>query len=205
MRRCRLSTAGRHSPVLRRHVQRVIRPRPLQACARTGQRRAAYSARTYLHARGHTQEGTIRHAHTYTRSWAGEHCARADGESVVGLPAHDEVCRATYIGATCNSATCHSATVHHAIYNRYADSLYRAKQLKRAALGRMCTIAKKLGPSLAYLEQVHPVAKNVHLRSMTRTTKCDYLCGWLVAIIRIPCCDFQYPVLVIMIISTPYE
>jgi hypothetical protein len=36
---------------------------------------------------------------------------------------------------------------------KYADSLYRAKQLKRAALGRMCTIAKKLGPSLAYLEQ----------------------------------------------------
>jgi len=37
---------------------------------------------------------------------------------------------------------------------KYGDSLYRCKQLKRAALGRMCTIMKKQGPSLAYLEQV---------------------------------------------------
>jgi len=37
---------------------------------------------------------------------------------------------------------------------KYADTLYRAKQLKVAALGRMATIMKKHGPSLAYLEQV---------------------------------------------------
>lgn len=37
---------------------------------------------------------------------------------------------------------------------KYADSLYRAKQLKRAALGRMCTILKKLTSSLNYLEEV---------------------------------------------------
>jgi len=37
---------------------------------------------------------------------------------------------------------------------KYADSLYRCKTLKRAALGRMCTLMKKHGPSLAYLEQV---------------------------------------------------
>jgi nucleolar GTP-binding protein len=37
---------------------------------------------------------------------------------------------------------------------KYADSLYRAKTLKRAALGRMCTILKKLQKSLAYLEEV---------------------------------------------------
>lgn len=37
---------------------------------------------------------------------------------------------------------------------KYGDSLYRCKELKRAALGRMCTIMKKQGPSLAYLEQV---------------------------------------------------
>ena len=37
---------------------------------------------------------------------------------------------------------------------KYADSQYRAKTLKRAALGRMCTIIKRQGPSLAYLEQV---------------------------------------------------
>lgn len=37
---------------------------------------------------------------------------------------------------------------------KFADSLYRAKELKRAALGRMCTLITKLKPSLAYLEQV---------------------------------------------------
>ena len=37
---------------------------------------------------------------------------------------------------------------------KYADSLYRAKTLKKAALGRMCTILKKLGNSLTYLEEV---------------------------------------------------
>jgi nucleolar GTP-binding protein len=37
---------------------------------------------------------------------------------------------------------------------KYGDSLYRCKQLKRAALGRMCTILKKQAPSLSYLEEV---------------------------------------------------
>lgn len=37
---------------------------------------------------------------------------------------------------------------------KFADSLYRAKELKRAALGRMATLMKKLTPSLNYLEQV---------------------------------------------------
>jgi nucleolar GTP-binding protein len=37
---------------------------------------------------------------------------------------------------------------------KYADSQYRAKQLKRAALGRMCTLMRKMGPSLGYLEEV---------------------------------------------------
>lgn len=37
---------------------------------------------------------------------------------------------------------------------KFGDSLYRCKELKRAALGRMCTVMKKLGPSLSYLEQV---------------------------------------------------
>jgi nucleolar GTP-binding protein len=37
---------------------------------------------------------------------------------------------------------------------KYADSLYQAKQLKRAALGRMCTVIKKLRHSLNYLESV---------------------------------------------------
>merc|ERR1711988_1533624 len=37
---------------------------------------------------------------------------------------------------------------------KYGDSLYRCKQLKTAALGRMCTIMKRQGQSLSYLEQV---------------------------------------------------
>lgn len=37
---------------------------------------------------------------------------------------------------------------------KYGDSLYRCKQLKRAALGRMCTVLKKLKASLGYLEEV---------------------------------------------------
>ena len=37
---------------------------------------------------------------------------------------------------------------------KYADSLYRCKQLKIAALGRMATIIKKLNSSLKYLEEI---------------------------------------------------
>lgn len=36
---------------------------------------------------------------------------------------------------------------------KYGDSLYRCKQLKRAALGRMCTIVRRQKQSLEYLEQ----------------------------------------------------
>ena len=37
---------------------------------------------------------------------------------------------------------------------KYGDSLYRCKMLKRAALGRMATLLKKLKASLSYLEEV---------------------------------------------------
>merc|ERR1712142_557145 len=37
---------------------------------------------------------------------------------------------------------------------KFGDSLYRCKQLKRAALGRMATIMKRQNQNLAYLEQV---------------------------------------------------
>jgi len=59
---------------------------------------------------------------------------------------------------------------------KYADSLYRAKQLKRAALGRMCTIAKKLGPSLTYLEQVRQHMSR--LPSIDPNTRTLILCGY---------------------------
>lgn len=37
---------------------------------------------------------------------------------------------------------------------KFADSAYKCKMLKRAALGRMCTTIKKLGKVLTYLEEV---------------------------------------------------
>jgi nucleolar GTP-binding protein len=37
---------------------------------------------------------------------------------------------------------------------KYGDSLFRCKQLKRAALGRMCTMIKKLKAPLGYLEEI---------------------------------------------------
>lgn len=37
---------------------------------------------------------------------------------------------------------------------KYADSPYKTKMLKRAALGRMCTTVRKLAKSLSYLEEV---------------------------------------------------
>jgi nucleolar GTP-binding protein len=53
---------------------------------------------------------------------------------------------------------------------KYADSLYRAKCLKRAALGRMCTTVKHLRPALAYLEQVRQhMARLPSIDPATRT------------------------------------
>lgn len=37
---------------------------------------------------------------------------------------------------------------------KYGDSLYRCKMLKKAALGRMCTVLKKLTASFTYLDEV---------------------------------------------------
>jgi len=64
-------------------------------------------------------------------------------------------------------------------YNRlekFGDSLYRCKQLKRAALGRMCTALKKLGSSLAYLEQVRQHL--ARLPSIDPNTRTLLLCGY---------------------------
>ena len=59
---------------------------------------------------------------------------------------------------------------------KYGDSLYRCKQLKRACLGRMCTLMKKQGPSLAYLEQVRQHLSR--LPSIDPNTKTLLLCGY---------------------------
>ena len=51
-------------------------------------------------------------------------------------------------------ALCESVAKDYVRMMKYSDSLYRAKALKIAALGRMCTILKKLANSLSYLEEV---------------------------------------------------
>ncbi|GAB4823643.1 hypothetical protein N2152v2_010689 [Parachlorella kessleri] len=59
---------------------------------------------------------------------------------------------------------------------KYGDSLYRCKQLKRAAMGRMCTLMKRQGPSLAYLEQVRQHMSR--LPSIDPNTRTLLVCGY---------------------------
>jgi nucleolar GTP-binding protein len=59
---------------------------------------------------------------------------------------------------------------------KYGDSLYRCKQLKRAALGRMCTVVKKQANTLAYLEQVRQHL--ARLPSIDPNTRTIVLCGY---------------------------
>uniref|UniRef100_A0A0D6QVZ2 Nucleolar GTP-binding protein 1 n=1 Tax=Araucaria cunninghamii TaxID=56994 RepID=A0A0D6QVZ2_ARACU len=59
---------------------------------------------------------------------------------------------------------------------KYADSLYRCKTLKVAALGRMCTIIKRIGPSLAYLEHVRQ--HMARLPSIDPNTRSIIICGY---------------------------
>lgn len=59
---------------------------------------------------------------------------------------------------------------------KFADSLYRCKQLKRAALGRMCTIMKRQNQSLQYLEQVRQHL--ARLPSIDPNTRTIIVCGF---------------------------
>lgn len=53
---------------------------------------------------------------------------------------------------------------------KYADSLYRCKSLKRAALGRMCTLISRHKKNLGYLEQVRQhLARLPSIDPSTRT------------------------------------
>ncbi|CAI5496377.1 unnamed protein product [Closterium sp. Naga37s-1] len=61
---------------------------------------------------------------------------------------------------------------------KYGDSLYRCKQLKRAALGRMCTLMRKQGPSLAYLEQVRQHMSRLPSIDPNPTRARSWLCGY---------------------------
>ncbi|KAL6986952.1 hypothetical protein U1Q18_012712 [Sarracenia purpurea var. burkii] len=58
---------------------------------------------------------------------------------------------------------------------KYGDSLYRCKSLKVAALGRMCTVIKRVGPSLAYLEQIRQ--HMARLPSIDPNTRTVLICG----------------------------
>ncbi|KAK8746255.1 hypothetical protein OTU49_017328 [Cherax quadricarinatus] len=58
---------------------------------------------------------------------------------------------------------------------KYGDSLYRCKQLKKSALGRMATIMKKQGPPLKYLEEVRQHISR--LPSIDPNTRSLLLCG----------------------------
>lgn len=59
---------------------------------------------------------------------------------------------------------------------KYGDSLYRCKQLKRAALGRMATIMKRQGSNLTYLEQVRQHL--ARLPSIDPYTRTILICGF---------------------------
>ncbi|KAL7640011.1 UNVERIFIED_CONTAM: hypothetical protein RMT77_009425 [Armadillidium vulgare] len=58
---------------------------------------------------------------------------------------------------------------------KYADSLYRCKQLKRASLGRMATIIKKQVSALKYLEDVRQHMSR--LPNINPTARTLILCG----------------------------
>ncbi|KAJ2255428.1 Nucleolar GTP-binding protein 1 [Coemansia sp. RSA 455] len=59
---------------------------------------------------------------------------------------------------------------------KFGDSLYRCKQLKRAALGRMATIMKRQKDSLSYLEQVRQHL--ARLPSIDPNTRTLIVCGY---------------------------
>ncbi|XP_043599876.1 nucleolar GTP-binding protein 1-like [Bombus pyrosoma] len=59
---------------------------------------------------------------------------------------------------------------------KYGDSLYRCKELKKAALGRMATIMKRQAANLAYLEQVRQHL--ARLPSIDPYTRTIIICGF---------------------------
>lgn len=59
---------------------------------------------------------------------------------------------------------------------KFGDSLYRCKQLKRAALGRMATIMKRQKDTLIYLEQVRQHLSR--LPSIDPNTRTMLVCGY---------------------------
>jgi len=59
---------------------------------------------------------------------------------------------------------------------KYGDTAYRCKHLKRAALGRMCTVLKRQKASLGYLEEVRKHLSR--LPSIDPSTRTLLVCGY---------------------------
>lgn len=72
--------------------------------------------------------------------------------------------------------SCCSVGKEYARLLKFADSLYRCKCLKKAALGRMCTIIKRQAQSLEYLEQVRQHL--ARLPSIDPNTRTLLICGF---------------------------
>ncbi|CAI0399440.1 unnamed protein product [Linum tenue] len=64
---------------------------------------------------------------------------------------------------------------HYVKLLKYGDSLYWCKSLERAALGRVCTVTKRIGSSLAYLEHVRQ--HMVKLLSINTGAPTILICG----------------------------
>lgn len=100
-------------------------------------------------------------------------------------PFHKDLLNTLYDADHFRIALGHLATAKHLIETisrdyvrllKYAQSLFQCKQLKRAALGRMATITKRLKDPLLYLDQVRQHLGR--LPAIDPTTRTLLICGY---------------------------
>ncbi|KAI2473074.1 nucleolar GTP-binding protein [Annulohypoxylon bovei var. microspora] len=100
-------------------------------------------------------------------------------------PFHKDLLNTLYDADHFRIALGHLSTAKHLIETisrdyvrllKYAQSLFQCKQLKRAALGRMATITKRLKDPLVYLDQVRQHLGR--LPSIDPTTRTLLICGY---------------------------
>lgn len=100
-------------------------------------------------------------------------------------PFHKDLLNTLYDADHFRIALGHLSTAKHLIETisrdyvrllKYAQSLFQCKQLKRAALGRMATITKRLKDPLLYLDQVRQHLGR--LPSIDPTTRTLLICGY---------------------------
>jgi nucleolar GTP-binding protein len=100
-------------------------------------------------------------------------------------PFHKDLLNTLYDADHFRIALGHLSTAKHLIESisrdyvrllKYAQSLYQCKQLKRAALGRMATITKRLKDPLLYLDQVRQHLGR--LPSIDPNTRTLLICGY---------------------------